>query len=249
MTSPLAGRLIATTRDETGSLETALEAVGARIVHVPLITVVADDAVVAAAVGAWTADDLPDWVVVTSRHGARILGRHLAGRESLPAVAAVGRATAADFERVTGRHVDLVPEEQLATALAAALVDRIGRPGARILVAQADRAEPTLAEALVAAGHVVEIVIAYRTELRPPDDHALVRLAAADAVVVMSGSAAEALAAADTEAAGLPPICAIGPTTAAAARRAGLEVAAVAEHHSVDGVVEALERHLRTMGA
>jgi len=70
----------------------------------------------------------------------------------------------------------------------------------------------------------------YRTvELRPeaPD---------ADLALLMSGSAARALAATGAEV----PVVAIGPQTAAEARASGLAVVAVATSHDLDGLVEAL---------
>ncbi|MGA1723367.1 MAG: uroporphyrinogen-III synthase, partial [Ilumatobacteraceae bacterium] len=62
--------------------------------------------------------------------------------------------------------------------------------------------------------------------------------AGADAVLLASGSAATAWADAGPIDAGA--IVAIGPTTAEAARTAGLEVTAVAEDHSIDGLVDAV---------
>src|SRR6185503_2916871 len=70
----------------------------------------------------------------------------------------------------------------------------------------------------------------YRTiELRPevPD---------ADVALLMSGSAARALAATGAR----PPVVAIGPQTASEAREVGLDVVAVAAGHDLDGLVEAL---------
>ncbi|HJQ74746.1 MAG TPA: uroporphyrinogen-III synthase, partial [Gaiellaceae bacterium] len=70
----------------------------------------------------------------------------------------------------------------------------------------------------------------YRTiELRPdvPD---------VDVALLLSGSAARALAATGARV----PVVAIGPHTEAEARAAGLEVAAVAVDHDLDGLVEAL---------
>jgi uroporphyrinogen-III synthase len=70
----------------------------------------------------------------------------------------------------------------------------------------------------------------YRTiELRP-------EVPEVDVALLMSGSAARALAATGAHV----PIVAIGPQTAAAAEAAGLEVAAVAKGHDLDGLVEAL---------
>ena len=58
----------------------------------------------------------------------------------------------------------------------------------------------------------------------------------ADVALLMSGSAARALAATGARL----PVVAIGPQTAAEARAAGLDVVAVAASHDLDGLVEAL---------
>jgi uroporphyrinogen-III synthase len=57
-----------------------------------------------------------------------------------------------------------------------------------------------------------------------------------DVALLMSGSAARALAAAGARV----PVVAIGPQTAAEARSAGLDVVAVAATHDLDGLVEAV---------
>ena len=70
----------------------------------------------------------------------------------------------------------------------------------------------------------------YRTvELAPPAPDA-------DLAVLMSGSAARALAATGARI----PVVAIGPQTAAAAREAGLEVVAEARTHDLDGLADAV---------
>ena len=75
----------------------------------------------------------------------------------------------------------------------------------------------------------------YRTvELRPETPPA------GELVVLASPSAARALAAT----AARIPVVAIGPQTAAAARKHGLEVAEVAATHDLDGLVAAVERLL-----
>jgi uroporphyrinogen-III synthase len=91
---------------------------------------------------------------------------------------------------------------------------------------------------------VVETVTAYRTvEVRP----AATSWDGADALLLASGSAARAWTAAfGTSAPAL--IVAIGPTTAGAAREAGLKVTAVAADHSLDGLVDALVSCVSTGG-
>ena len=153
-----------------------------------------------------------DWLVVTSRKGADELGRRgvTANR-----IAAIGPATAAALG-THGLRVDLVAATHTQEGL------RNELPGGTILLAAAEGARRD-----VLGGDFLPL---YRTiELRPT-------VPGADVALLMSGSAARALAAAG----GSMPIVAIGPQTAAEARAAGLEVAGVAAIHDLDGLVEAL---------
>jgi uroporphyrinogen-III synthase len=153
-----------------------------------------------------------DWLVVTSRNGADELGRRGVNANR---IAAIGPATAAAL-RVHGLRVDLVAETHTQEGL------RDELPEGTILLAAAEGARRD-----VLGGDFLPL---YRTtELRP-------KVPEADVALIMSGSAARALAAAG----GSMPIVALGPQTAAEARAAGLEVAGVAGIHDLDGLVEAL---------
>jgi uroporphyrinogen-III synthase len=153
-----------------------------------------------------------DWLVVTSRNGAHELARRGVTSNR---IAAIGPATA-EALRSHGLHVDLVA----ATHTQEGLRDEL--PGGTLLLAAAEGARRDVLEA--------DFLPLYRTiELRPevPD---------ADLALLMSGSAARALAAVGARV----PVVAIGPQTAAEARAAGLEVAGIAAIHDLDGLVEAL---------
>jgi uroporphyrinogen-III synthase len=235
--SPLGGCRIVTTRDEPGELDELLAARGADVVHVPLIEIAepSDGGAGLAAALATLAD--ADWLIVTSRHGAARAGDAAARCPHLR-LAAVGTRTAAELSRRAGRAVDVVPTRQTAEGLLAVMPDA-GRQ-ARVVVAHADRAEPTLVDGLLARGYTVVPAVAYRTLLRVPTPDQRAAALAADAVAFASGSAAEAWA----EAIGADTplrVVAIGPTTAAAAARHGLRVTHVAAEHSVPGLVAAIE--------
>jgi uroporphyrinogen III methyltransferase / synthase len=153
-----------------------------------------------------------DWLVVTSRNGANELARRgvTANR-----IAAIGPATA-EALRSHGLPVDLVAETHTQEGL------RDELPQGTALLAAAEGARRDVLDA--------DFLPLYRTiELRPdvPDT---------DVALLMSGSAARALAATGAHL----PVVAIGPQTAAEAQAAGLYVAAVAETHDLDGLVEAL---------
>ena len=153
-----------------------------------------------------------DWLVVTSRNGAHELGRR---GVSANRIAAIGPATA-EALRSHGLRVDLVA----ATHTQEGLRDEL--PEGRLLLAAVEGARQVVLEA--------DFLPLYRTiELRPevPD---------ADVALLMSGSAARALAATGAR----PSVVALGPQTAAEAREVGLDVVAVAAGHDLDGLVEAL---------
>jgi uroporphyrinogen-III synthase len=156
-----------------------------------------------------------DWVVVTSVAGARELRRRMVGRPAR--VAAIGRATA---EALGG--ADLVPRVSTQEGLLAELP----RPAGRVLFAGAEGARRLLVEALGA-----EFRPLYRTV-----ELGAAALPAADLAVIASPSAARALAGLRTDV----PVVSIGPRTTAAARGAGLDVAAEAATHDLDGLVAAV---------
>jgi uroporphyrinogen-III synthase len=153
-----------------------------------------------------------DWLVVTSRSGAHELGRRgvTANR-----IAAIGPATA-EALRSHGLTVDLVA----ATHTQEGLRDEL--PEGTVLLAAAEGARRDVLDA--------DFLPLYRTIELLPD------APAGDVALLMSGSAARALAATGAR----MPVVAIGPQTAAEARAVGLEVAAVAATHDLDGLVEAL---------
>lgn len=237
MTGVLAGRRVLVTRERPGELAAMLEALGADVIHVPLIRVVdTDDGELErhlARLGEF------DWLVVTSPAGAERVAGAVTATPGLR-VAAVGTATAAVVSDRCGRAVDLVPGVQQAEALVDAVSVASPTPQ-RILVAQGDRAADTLQVGLRRRGHDVTMVTAYRTELRSPPpgiaEHA-------DALLLASGSAAQAWAV--TVGDGTPPVptppivVSIGPTTTAVAEESGLKVTATATDHSLSGLVATL---------
>jgi uroporphyrinogen-III synthase len=153
--------------------------------------------------------------VLTSATGARELRRRARGRAAR--VAAIGRATAAAWG-----EVDLVP----AVSTQEGLLAELPRPAGRVLFAGAEGARPLLARELRA-----DVVVLYRSK----------PVAAAvdgDLAVVASPSAARSLAASNPAI----PVVSIGPETTAAARAAGLHVAAEAATPDPDGLVAAVAR-------
>jgi uroporphyrinogen III methyltransferase / synthase len=153
-----------------------------------------------------------DWLVVTSGNGAHELARRGVAANR---IAAIGPGTA-EALRSHGLRVDLVA----ATHTQEGLRDEL--PEGTLLLAAAAGARRDVLDA--------DFLPLYRTiELKPEAPEA-------DVALLMSGSAARALAATGAR----MPIVAIGPQTSAEARAAGLDVVAVAEVHDLDGLVEAL---------
>jgi uroporphyrinogen-III synthase len=153
-----------------------------------------------------------DWLVVTSPNGARELARR---GVTANAIAAIGPGTA-EALRAHGLRVDLVAETHTQEGLREAL------PEGTALLAAAEGARKDVLDA--------DFLPLYRTfELRPEPPPA-------DVALLLSGSAARSLAGAGARV----PVVAIGPQTAAEARKAGLEVIAVAAAHDLDGLLEAL---------
>ncbi|UBQ02683.1 uroporphyrinogen-III synthase [Curtobacterium sp. TXMA1] len=183
------------------------------------------------------------WLVVTSATAVRVV----AGRvPRLPAgvrVACVGEATAR-AAREAGWPVDLVPDDESAAGLAAAL-PADGRP---VFFPRSEIAATTLIDRLRARGIVVSEVVAYRTVGTGGDP--IVLDPPPDAVLVTSGSVARQVAARMTPLDPRTHVACIGPSTADAARAAGLPVHVVAAGRSaealLDAVVETLHPNPRT---
>ncbi|MDA8267307.1 MAG: uroporphyrinogen-III C-methyltransferase [Actinomycetota bacterium] len=243
---PLHGMTVVVTRSRSASaaLRGALVDAGANVVQLP-VTAVADPSDGGAALHRAVAGiGRYRWVLFTSATAVdRVLGIVRDGRDLAGVgIAAVGPATAAALAE--HRMVaDVVPADDASGAgLAAAMPTPAGDGGSgRVLYPRAADARRALPDGLAAKGWVVDEVEAYRTVPVPSQDLPAPALAAArgaTAIVVAAPSAVAAAAAAI----GLPcpPAVCIGPTTADAARSAGMVVAAVAARPTPDEIVRAL---------
>ena len=159
------------------------------------------------------------------------------------AVAAVGPATA-DALRLAGVEPDLVPAEHSARGLVEEFADGAGR----VFFPCANLAPDTIAAGLGEKGWTVERVEAYRTvPAGAPDPALLDRVAAADAITFAATSSVQAFGAltmADGTPVPVPPhVVCIGPSTAAAARAAGMANVFEAWGASAEGMVRELVDH------
>lgn len=232
---PLAGKRVVVARPEAKTLVEELERLGAEVTLVPLIEIrPAEDRRALEEAVARFGDY--DWIVLTSVNGVAAVGDGLVGLAGSK-VAAVGPATA-DAIRERGVEPAFVAS-RASEDIAAGLGELEGK---RVLMPQADIAEPALAEELRGRGAEVDVVIAYRTVLVEPPVWEIPPLRIADAVVLASGSACRSLAAAGGAGEGAMLVC-IGPKTAKVAREVGLEVGLVADETTSDGIIRSLVSH------
>ncbi len=244
----LTGRTVVVTRtgERARGLVHALERAGATALELPLTRQVdpADGGAALRAAAAAVRDN--GWVVVTSVNAVdRFMGALRDARDlSSVLVAAVGPATA-DALRRAGIEPDFVPGEHSARGL----VEEFPTPGSagsrRVLFPCADLAPGTVPDGLGAKGWDVRRIEAYRTVPRAaPEPAFLDRVAAADALTFTAPSTVRAFLALRTAAGEpvTPPahIVSIGPTTAAAARAAGLDGVHEAREPSPQGIVDEL---------
>src|SRR5436305_6845774 len=197
-------------RAQARPLVAALEELGADVVECPLIEI------------EHTSDEPIDgagydWLIVTSPNGADEVARR---GVNLPRIAAVGPGTA-EALREHGIDAAFVPSESSQEGL----LREFPRPAGRVLFAAAEGARRGPIDELQA-----DFVPLYRTRLLAPDPPQ------GDAVVLASGSAARAYAGIG----GSAPAVSIGPETSRVARSVGLEVAAEAATHDLDGLVAAV---------
>jgi uroporphyrinogen-III synthase len=236
---PLAGRGVVVTRaaERAGALAARLTALGADVIEVPTVTVVEPaDGGAALRVRLAVVEDY-DWVVVTSPSGAERVAAAVASvrrARGRVRVGAVGPGTAAALE-ASGVAADLVA----ARSVAEGLVDAFPSGTGRVLLAQAAAARPVVAVGLTAKGWNVDAVVAYRTVPARPAPAVVAAARRADAITFTSGSTVTAYLEAAGVSAVPPVVVCIGPITAAAAIAAGVPVRAVADPHTLDGLVAA----------
>ena len=257
--APLQGlRAVVTSPIKTAStLADGLAGAGAEVILAPLIAIVEpeswdplDSALEQLASGFYK------WLVVPSTNSARSVIARLeaAGIRPHPQTrtATVGPATAHDLE-----HAGIAVSLTAVPHTSEALVEAIGGGAERILLPRVAGGPREFTDALTAKGWDVHEVPAYRNVAAGPGAPGVDRIESGDfeIITLTSASAARSLAAL------VPPtsiglhaegdhtktVAFIGPSTAAAARTAGLRVDVVAPEHTVPGLVAAIIDHVRGM--
>jgi uroporphyrinogen-III synthase len=193
-----------------------------------------------------------EWVTLTSRATVGVLAGVVSPSDLAVRVAAVGEGTAEAFAAWAGRRPDLVPRVFETDALARAFPKGDGR----VLCLRADIAPSGLEQAISAKGWSADRVDAYRTVLSrrlPADARVALLRGGVDAVTFTSASTVRGFVRSlagppATDPDPVPRFVCIGPVTAHEARAAGIAVAAVANPHTMLGLVDAVGRALAPRG-
>jgi uroporphyrinogen III methyltransferase/synthase len=247
----LSGRTVVVTRSgaRAAGLVDALERAGAVTVELPLTRQVdAADGGAALRIAAGAVADYR-WVVFTSVNAVDRFVAELRDARAFGAacVAAVGGATA-DALRAEGVEPDLVPAEHSARGLVESFPPADAEGPRRVLFPCADIAPDTIDTGLAQAGWEVQRVEAYRTvPAAAPEPEVLALVGRADALVLTATSSVHAfmsLRTPDGDAVPAPAhIVCIGPTTAEAARGAGMTGVHEAWGASTAGIVAELSAY------
>lgn len=244
---PLFGRTILVTRPEGqgDALANRLRKLGADVMFQPAIAI--------SQPASWTPVDAAiarlhefDWLVFSSANGVEYFMRRIDAlgydvrRLGGVKLAAIGPATADELRKF---HLspDLQPDEYRAEALAAALGPEAR--GRRFLLARASRGREVLAEALTAAGAIVQQICVYESrDVTQPDEVVATALDAGlfDWTTVTSSAIARSLVGMFEGALRNTRLVAISPLTASVLSELGHAPAVVAETYTTDGIIDAI---------
>ena len=250
-TKPLFGKGIVITRPEAQAEEFAglLHAEGARVIHFPTIKIVAPEDYhdLDQALGRLSHYQ---WIIFTSANGVSFflhrlkeLGRDIRDLKDIR-ICTIGPATAATIEKL-GIRVDLVPDEFISEGVVKAFQE-LNIKENRILLPRAEQARDVIPEGLMKLGAKVDVVTAYRTVNSGKDKaelEALIHEGKVDVITFTSPSTVTNFMEIMDREYAIPPhvkIACIGPVTAAAVKKAGLNVDIIQEHYTIPGLVGTL---------
>jgi len=257
-TKPLFGKRILVTRarEQASVLSEMMRERGADPVEFPLIRITPLDDY-SMLDSALTALETYRWVVFTSANAVRIVSDRLflAARDSRAfasnRIAAIGPATAEALSTL-GLRPDYQPSESVAESVISEWPDT-DLTGHKILLPRARQGRELLPNRLRELGATVDVVPAYETVMDAEGASAIrAQLEAEEihAVTFTSSSTVtnfvESIGRDDsTRLLESIFVAAIGPATSKTAREAGIRVDVEAEDHSIPGLVQALEVHLK----
>jgi uroporphyrinogen III methyltransferase/synthase len=258
VSNPLAGKRIVLTRavEQTRELKARLEKMGAVVLLFPAVNFSepTDTAELDRSINSLNEFD---WIVFTSANAVRFFAgrcRKLGVEPSNDGnfrCAAVGPATASAVA-AEGFPVDHVAREFIGSALASELSTMLN--GRKVLLPRSERARPDLPAALKAVGAVVTEIVAYQTGRVGTIDPAVmqaIREAEVDVISFFSPSAIENMRAELGEEvlsrlSAKAKMAAVGPTTAAALRGAGLSVSIQAPRATAESMAVAIATYFST---
>jgi uroporphyrinogen III methyltransferase/synthase len=260
---PLFGKRVLVTRprDQSADLVERLEAMGAEAIEAPMIRIEPPDNFEALDAACERADTF-DWIVFSSTNAVdAFIGRLLLSPFDLRALGhaklcGVGSATSDRLAR-HGLKLDVMPSEYRAEALIHALTQAGDLEGKKILLPHADIGREVIADEVRKRGAQVVEVVAYRTVATDPeregqpDVYRMLLEGRIDIVTFTSPSAVRNM----VSVLGAEPavdllrktvVAAIGPVTADAAARCGIETSVVPEKFTVAALVHAIVRYVET---
>jgi uroporphyrinogen-III synthase len=188
-----------------------------------------------------------DDVIFTSANAVRLVLGLFAGSAQATRVFAIGPGTASAAAEL-GWSVESLPESFMAESLVERLLNE-RMAGRRLLLPCAAGARTVLPDALERAGAKVEVVALYQMQPEEGSRQPLLRVLSKPGLGCVTFASASAvvcfreLAGAQAVPEGALVAC-IGPITAEAARKAGMEKLLVAREHTLPGLVATLESHL-----
>jgi uroporphyrinogen III methyltransferase/synthase len=248
---PLAGKRIVITRarEQSGLLKQKIAELGGEPLEIPVIVIlppVGEDLDtfdrILAGLNEFT------WLTFTSANGVKAFWRRIQALKmdvrSLAGlnIAAIGAATAQELWKY-GLKADFMPESYTTAALQNGLIKWAG-PDDKILLLRADIAPDDLEQGLAVAGIACTSITAYRTVLDSSSEARLKEFLdndPPDYITFTSSSTVHnfinVLKKEDWPRISGSKIVCIGPVTADTAYKAGLHVDAVADPHTIDGLV------------
>ncbi|HVO64864.1 MAG TPA: uroporphyrinogen-III C-methyltransferase [Syntrophales bacterium] len=251
---PLFGKGIVITRPEAQAEEfsSLLHAQGARVIHFPTIKIAPAESYegLDQAIGHLSQYQ---WIIFTSANGVdfflkrlKEMGRDLRDMKDIQ-ICAIGPATAAKIVKL-GIRVDVVPEEFISEGIVREF-EKLNLKGSSVLLPRAEMARDVIPEGLAKLGAKVDIVTAYRTVNSGRDKaelEKLIREGKVDVITFTSPSTVTNFIEIMGQNYVMPSqikIACIGPVTAAAVKKAGLQVDILQERYTVPGMVEKLAEY------